>query len=145
LFFRAPVTPDEWKKVLSDPNATLTYTPRTKYNHFDDTVATEAIADNDMDHYRLELKNRTAKYGPSPYKCPFADAGITAVARAPEPGYLLGRQRRSYMDKPLRYECWMEQALHNYVTSEHGNSAYGAYRLRIQLKKYSRYREQLQE
>jgi len=84
LFPSGPVTPENWKKVQSDPNATLTYTPRTKYNHWDNTVATEAIANSDMDYYRNQLKNRTAKYGPPPYKCPFADIGITAIARMPE-------------------------------------------------------------
>jgi hypothetical protein len=73
LFPGGPVTPEEWKKAQSDPNATLTYTPRTKYTHWDNTVATEAIANNDMEYYRNLLKNRIAKYNPPPYKCCFVD------------------------------------------------------------------------
>jgi hypothetical protein len=69
LFPKGPVTPEEWKKAQCDPKARLTYTPRTRYNHWDDTIATQAIADTDMEYYRDSLKIRAAKYGPPPYKC----------------------------------------------------------------------------
>ena len=69
LFPKGPVAPEEWRKAHRYSKAKLTYTPRTRYNHWDNTVATQAIADSDMEYYRDALKKRAAKYGPPPYKC----------------------------------------------------------------------------
>ncbi len=64
----APVPVEEWIRLQTDPNATLRPSPWEWYNRFGGS-ATQQVANNDMERYRIYLDQMCSEYGPSPYQC----------------------------------------------------------------------------
>lgn len=66
----APVSETDWTN-LNNPSSppTLTILPWTVYNPVSNNTATEAQAQQDMQHHRTALKTRCLTYGPPPYSC----------------------------------------------------------------------------
>lgn len=65
-----PESKAAWKSRQGDPNATLTDTAWTDYNWVGDTRSVSlAQAQQSMQYYRNELRDRCLDFGPPPYSC----------------------------------------------------------------------------
>ncbi|HMK27704.1 MAG TPA: protein-glutamine glutaminase family protein [Chitinophagaceae bacterium] len=63
------LTPEKWRSLQTDPDATLKFSSWEQYEHYSGT-ADQAMADNDMEKFRIDLDQLCKEFGPSPYKCP---------------------------------------------------------------------------